>query len=117
MLVGLLLGAVWSPCAGPTLGAASILAARGEDLPKVAMIMLAFGIGAATPLLLLGVVSREILMHSGEKVLAAGKGLKAGLGILLILIGLGIITGLDKRVEAGLVDSSPQWLTDLTTRF
>jgi cytochrome c-type biogenesis protein len=117
LLVGLLLGAVWSPCAGPTLGAASILAARGEDLPKVAMIMLAFGIGAATPLLLLGVVSHEILMRSGEKVLAAGKGLKAGLGILLILIGLGIITGLDKRVEAGLVDSSPQWLTDLTTRF
>jgi cytochrome c-type biogenesis protein len=117
LLVGLLLGAVWSPCAGPTLGAASILAARGEDLPKVAMIMLAFGIGAATPLLLLGVVSREILMRSGEKVLAAGKGLNAGLGILLILIGLGIITGLDKRVEAGLVDSSPQWLTDLTTRF
>jgi cytochrome c-type biogenesis protein len=116
-VVGLLLGAVWSPCAGPTLGAASMLAARGEDLLKVALIMLAFGIGAATPLLLLGVVSREILMRSGGKVLAAGKGLKVGLGSLLILIGLGIITGLDKWAEAGLVDSSPHWLTDLTTRF
>lgn len=28
--VGLLLGAVWSPCVGPTLGAASVLAARGR---------------------------------------------------------------------------------------
>ena len=27
--VGLLLGAAWSPCVGPTLGAASVLAARG----------------------------------------------------------------------------------------
>src|ERR1700745_3381317 len=30
--VGVLLGAVWSPCVGPTLGAASLLAAQGQDL-------------------------------------------------------------------------------------
>jgi cytochrome c biogenesis protein CcdA len=30
--VGLMLGAVWSPCVGPTLGAASVLAARAEPL-------------------------------------------------------------------------------------
>ncbi|MBX9758175.1 MAG: cytochrome c biogenesis protein CcdA, partial [Beijerinckiaceae bacterium] len=30
--VGLLLGAVWAPCVGPTLGAASLLASRGESL-------------------------------------------------------------------------------------
>jgi hypothetical protein len=28
-----------------------------------------------------------------------------------------VMTGLDKRFEAFLVDQSPQWLTDLTTRF
>ena len=31
--VGILLGAVWAPCVGPTLGAASLLAAQGRDLP------------------------------------------------------------------------------------
>ena len=61
--LGLLLGAVWSPCVGPTLGAASVLAAKGEDLPEVALTMLAFGIGAALPLLLLGILSREALMR------------------------------------------------------
>jgi cytochrome c-type biogenesis protein len=35
--VGLLLGAVWSPCVGPTLGAASILAAQSKDLPQVGL--------------------------------------------------------------------------------
>ncbi len=34
--LGLVLGAVWSPCVGPTLGAASVLAARGENLQQVA---------------------------------------------------------------------------------
>ena len=52
--LGLLLGAVWSPCVGPTLGAASVLAAQGENLGQVALVMLAFGLGAALPLLLLG---------------------------------------------------------------
>ena len=52
--VGLLLGAVWSPCVGPTLGAASVLASQGKDLGAVAVTMLAFGVGAALPLVLLG---------------------------------------------------------------
>ena len=47
--VGLLLGAVWSPCVGPTLGAASLLAAQGENLGSVAIAMLMFGLGAALP--------------------------------------------------------------------
>src|SRR6478609_2333066 len=55
-LLGLLLGAVWSPCVGPTLGAASILAAKGENLGQVALTMIAFGIGAAVPLIAIGLL-------------------------------------------------------------
>ena len=52
--VGLLLGMVWTPCVGPTLGAASLLAAQGKHLGEVGLTMVVFGIGAALPLLLLG---------------------------------------------------------------
>jgi cytochrome c biogenesis protein CcdA len=115
--LGLLLGAVWSPCVGPTLGAASLLAAKGENLGEVALTMLAFGIGAALPLLLLGFLSREAMQRWRGRLLDAGKGGKALLGVLLLAIGLLIATGLDKRLEAALVDASPDWLTNLTTRF
>src|SRR5438034_11667442 len=37
--VGLLLGALWTPCMGPTLGAASVLAAQGRDLGQVVLTM------------------------------------------------------------------------------
>jgi cytochrome c biogenesis protein CcdA len=115
--VGLLLGAVWAPCVGPTLGAASVLAAKGESLVAVTATMTVFGFGAATPLLVLGSMSREVLQRSRNRMLTAGKSLKASLGVLLILIGLAILTGADKRIEASLVEASPAWLTALTTRF
>jgi cytochrome c-type biogenesis protein len=115
--LGLLLGAVWSPCVGPTLGAASLLAAKGQNLGQVALTMLAFGIGAALPLMLLGFTSREAMQRWRGRLLEAGRGGKALLGVLLLAIGLMIATGIDKRLETALVDVSPEWLTTLTTRF
>lgn len=115
--VGLMLGAVWSPCVGPTLGAASVLAARGENLASVALTMSAFGIGAALPLLAIGLMSREALSRWRDRLLGAGAAGKVAMGIVLIAVGMLILTGLDKRVEAALVDASPAWLTELTTRF
>jgi len=111
------LGAVWSPCVGPTLGAASLLAAQGRDLPLVAIVMLAFGVGAALPLLILGVLSREAMFRWRHRLESTSQGMRAGFGFLLVTIGILVLTGLDKSVETALVEASPQWLTDLTTRF
>lgn len=115
--IGLLLGVAWSPCVGPTLGAATVLAARAENLPGVALTMLAFGIGAAVPLVAIGLLSREAMSHWRGRLLAAGSWGKQAMGVTLIAVGILIITGLDKRVETILVDASPAWLTQLTTRF
>ncbi|SFG78927.1 cytochrome c biogenesis CcdA family protein [Methylobacterium gossipiicola] len=115
--VGLLLGAVWSPCVGPTLGAASLLASQGRDLGTVALTMFLFGVGAALPLLLLGTLSREVLMRWRNRMMSAGKGLKAALGLILVVSGAVILSGYDKAIETALVNASPSWLTDLTTRL
>ncbi|WP_291849702.1 cytochrome c biogenesis CcdA family protein [Bradyrhizobium sp.] len=115
--IGLLLGAVWSPCVGPTLGAASLLASQGRDLPQVALTMAVFGIGAGLPLVLLGWLSRATLMRVRARLMSAGTLGKGLLGAAFILIGAAIVSGADKRIEAALVAASPQWLTDLTTSF
>jgi cytochrome c-type biogenesis protein len=115
--VGLLLGAVWAPCVGPTLGAASLLAAKGERLGEVALVMLAFGLGAALPLLALGLLSRGALLRWRARLAAGGRVLKPALGVLLAVTGLMILSGLDKRAEAYLVGASPDWLVALTTRY
>ncbi|QGM44847.1 cytochrome c biogenesis CcdA family protein [Methylocystis heyeri] len=115
--LGLVLGAVWSPCVGPTLGAASVLAARGENLREVAATMAAFGIGAALPLLLLGLLSRKVMMRWRASLMGAGARGKAALGAMLVLLGVLVVSDLDKKLETALVEASPQWLTELTTRF
>ena len=116
-LVGLLLGAVWTPCVGPTLGAASIMAARGENLAQVAATMLLFGIGAALPLLVLGQLSRATLTRWRDRLLVSGSGGKRVLGVILVAFGLLTLTGLDRTIQTALVGTSPAWLTNLTTRF
>ncbi|GLS42597.1 cytochrome c biogenesis CcdA family protein [Methylobacterium brachythecii] len=115
--VGLLLGAVWSPCVGPTLGAASLMASQGKNLGAVALTMFLFGLGAALPLLLLGTLSREVLMRWRDRMMSAGKGLKAALGLILVVSGGAILSGYDKALETLLVNASPEWITNLTTRF
>lgn len=116
-VVGALLGAVWSPCVGPTLGAASVLAAQGKDLPGVAAVMLAFGAGAALPLLALGRLSRAALARWRGRIARAGTGGKYLLGGAAVAVSLLILSGLDRSAEAALVQASPTWLIALTTRF
>jgi cytochrome c biogenesis protein CcdA len=116
-LVGLLLGAVWTPCVGPTLGAVSLMAARGEAFGQVAATMLLFGIGATLPLLLLGMLSRATLLQWRRRLQVGGSTATRVLGALLLCFGLLTLTGLDRVLQTALVGVSPQWLTDLTTRF
>ena len=94
-----------------------MLAARSEQLPQVALTMLAFGLGAAIPLLAIGTMSREAVLRWRSRMLSAGRGGKAVMGIVLLLTGALIMSGLDKRLETLLVEASPAWLTELTTRF
>jgi len=114
-LIGLLLGVVWSPCVGPTLGAASSLAAQGQHLAQIALLMLVFGLGAGFPLLVLGGLSHATMMHVRGSLASFGHAAKAVMGSLFVLFGVLILTGLDHRVEAFLLTISPDWLTRFTT--
>jgi cytochrome c-type biogenesis protein len=116
-VIGLMLGLIWSPCVGPTLGAASLLAAQGQNLGWAAAAMGAFGLGAAVPLVAVGSMSREMLMRWRGRMMGAGKAGKRLFGGGALVVSLLILTGGDRALETFLVAVSPDWLTDLTTRF
>jgi len=115
--LGLLLGFVWSPCVGPTLGIAATLAAQRQTLPQVTAVMLLFGLGAALPMLLVGMLGREALMRWRGGLLVVGKRGKQILGVAMAVLAIVILTGSDRQFETVLVAWSPHWLTALTTRY
>jgi cytochrome c biogenesis protein CcdA len=115
--LGLLLGSVWSPCVGPTLGAAVTLASRGQSLAQVSLLMAVFGVSASLPMLAVGMLSRAALTRSRGSLRAVGLWGKQVLGVGLIALGVLTLSHADRSVEAWLLDHSPAWLTALTTRF
>ena len=114
LLVGVLLGAIWSPCAGPTLAAAITLAAQRTSVPSAAAVIAAFSLGAAVPLMALAYVSRQTFGRRVESIARVARPLT---GVALVLVGVLTLSGGDRAIETRLVDVMPEWLMDLTTRF
>lgn len=116
-LLGGVLGAVWSPCAGPTLGAAIGLAAQSGTAPQAVAIMILFSLGATAPMLALAYGSRQALSRRRATLGRLAELAKPVLGSMLLLFGLLILSGLDKMIETRLTNTMPPWLVNLTTRF
>lgn len=116
-LLGLLLGVVWSPCVGPTLGVAITLASQGQALLEVTSVMLMFSFGAGLPLIAIGMLSRQALGKWRGRMLEAGQKAKKVFGAALLLIGILVLSGADKSFEKWAVNVMPYWLVTLTSRY
>jgi cytochrome c biogenesis protein CcdA len=109
-LLGALLGAVWTPCTGPTLGATIALAASTDTLPKAALIMMMFSIGASVPLLALAYGSRQTLKTRRAALERAGRIATPVLGAVLVSLGILVLLGYDRTLEAIFVRAMPDRL-------
>lgn len=116
-LIGGTLGLVWSPCSGPLLASTLALAASKGGAMTGGGLLALFGLGAALPLLAVAYASRQTLSKLRPAVLARTGKLKKIFGGLLLLAGLAVLTGADKRLEAAVLDVLPgSWLS-LTVLF
>ena len=113
-LAGLLLGAVWSPCVGPTLGGAISLASQGQSLLWAGAIMAAFAIGVATVILALGYGARSLVMRHRSSLRHLAERAKPIMGVIFVAVGLAILFRWHHAAEAWLVGTLPAWLIDLS---
>lgn len=116
-LTGTLLGAVWSPCSGPTLGVAIGLAAQAGTAWRGFVLMLVFGIAASLPLVLVAYGARNIFIRNRARLVTLSNKAKPLFGLLLVCISTVVLLGWDKRIEAATVTHLPQAWVDLTTKF
>jgi cytochrome c biogenesis protein CcdA len=114
---GSLLGMVWSPCSGPMLASALTMVASEGGATRGTLILGMFGLGAASILIAVAYASRAGFGKARGWVLNHMENIKKGFGLFVLLVGLAILTGGDKWLEAKLVSILPQEWISLTTRF
>lgn len=105
-VIGVAFGAAWSPCIGPLLGAALVVAADSEDPARGGGLLLAYAMGIGVPFVLasLGLASWPEL---GARLRQVGPVLDRVAGGLLILLGLLLITGVYTHLSSYLARFTP----------
>ena len=117
LLLGAVLGLVWSPCSGPLLASALTLVASEGGALRGALILGLCGLGAAVPLVAVAYASRSGFNAARGWVLARIEGIKKAFGVLILLVGIAILTGADKWLEARIVEVLPEAWVRATTLF
>jgi len=112
--LGAVLGLVWSPCSGPLLGSALTLVASEGGALRGGVVLALFGLGAAIPLVAVAYVSRSGFMRARDWILARIERVRRGFAVLLGGMGVAILTGADKWVEARVLGWLPDAWVNLT---
>ena len=116
LLIGALIGLIWAPCTGPTLGAAISLASQGQSLTQSFFIMLTFSIGACLPLGIYGGLASK-LSQKKSQIISFGQKLRQSVALLFMFIGFALLMGWHKSLEVWLLAQLPEWWVDFITRF
>lgn len=114
---GALLGAVWVPCVGPTLGGAIALASTGESLGWAAATMLSFALGISTIIIVLAYGAQNAIRRRKSWLQAVSGRVRLITGVIFIALGIALFFGLHQIAEIWLLDNLPYWLQDLSVRF
>ncbi len=108
LMLGGVLGLVWSPCSGPLLGSALSLVASEGGVARGGLVLGIFGLGAAIPLVAVAYASRRGFVAVRDWVMARIDRVRHVFAVLLGAMGVAILTGGDKWLEARVL----QWLPD-----
>ncbi|CAM3479392.1 Thiol:disulfide interchange protein DsbD [Bordetella sputigena] len=83
-LLGMSLGAVWTPCAGPVLASILVLAARAQDVGQSSLLLLLYAAGAGIPMLAIA-YGGKFMVDRVRRLARHTAALQRGFGVLLIL--------------------------------
>jgi cytochrome c biogenesis protein CcdA len=116
-ILGLTMGLVWVPCAGPALGFALTLV-RDEPGIRAFLALLAYGLGTAIPLLLIG-YGGQAAVRSTRAVSRLSGRIKQVCGVLLILTAVGFHTRTFENIQLWLTENTALGTigTDVEQRF
>ncbi|MGV8886164.1 MAG: cytochrome c biogenesis protein DipZ [Microbacteriaceae bacterium] len=102
-VLGLALGAVYVPCAGPVLAAITVAGSTGRVGVETIVLTLSFAIGAAVPLLIFALAGRRV----AERVKGFRKhqrGIRVAGGVVMIALAVGLVFNVPQALQALIPD-------------
>ncbi len=109
LFLGMSLGVLWIPCVGPILGAVFAfvqLSSGGIDLLYSALLLIIYSIGVSIPMLIIA-YSGKAVSGNVKWFVQRGHFFKRLSGLILILVGLMMLFGIDKIIQAKLLPYFP----------
>lgn len=106
LLLGLSLGAVWTPCAGPVLASILTLIATEPPGASTAVLLLAYSTGAALPMLAIAYGGQAAASHV-RRISRHAHRVQQAFGVVVIAVALAMLFQIDGQVTAWLSQFYP----------
>src|SRR6185503_14056620 len=106
-VLGLTLGVLWTPCAGPVLGSILTLIATATDLTWAAVLLVCYALGAGIPMLAIGYGGRYAATRI-RRIAPYVAGMQRAFGVLVIAIAVATAFQLDTPFVAWLSNFLPE---------
>jgi cytochrome c biogenesis protein CcdA len=105
-VLGIMLGVIWTPCAGPVLGTILTLIATKQNLVEAAILLFAYAIGAGIPMLIIAYGGQYITTQVRSIAKYTGT-IQKVFGILILLLTLAIYFNYDTLIQTKLLEYIP----------
>lgn len=106
--LGTQLGLLWTPCAGPVLGAILVIAAVEHDFISAVRLLVTYGLGAAMPLLAIAYSGRALSQRL-LKLCPYSASLQQVGGVMIVGTAIAILQGWDVQIQLWLAPFFPAW--------
>jgi cytochrome c biogenesis protein CcdA len=111
-VLGLALGVLWTPCAGPVLGSILTLIATAMDLGWAAALLGCYAFGAALPMLAIGYGGRYATTRV-RRISPYANSIQRAFGVVVIAIAIATAFQLDTPLVAWISDLLPKGVSPL----
>ena len=113
LITGVGLGLVWTPCAGPILGAITSLAVTAPGSAATLLLVVSYAVGAGLPLLGIALGGRQAI--SRLRIGSASPWAGRAFGVLVLAMAGVMAVGADTAISADLTSALPDWTGTLQT--
>lgn len=102
-VLGVTLGIIWTPCAGPVLGSILTLIATQSDLAASTILLVAYAIGAGIPMLVIA-YGGQLAAEKVRAIAPYTTRIQQIFGVVIILMAMAIFFGYDTVLQSKILD-------------